>query len=361
MSEGTILITAPSLDTKHNVSGISSVVNFIIANNPSAHYTHFELGRKDNEKRNLLWLFKITGTALRWMWIVVFKKISLVHFNFPLSKASVLRDAPLILFAKLVRKKLVIHLHGGDFLTNTNTPGWMKWMLNRVFAGKMPVVVLSELEKKLVKERYGVANVEVLPNCTDLTVARQFERYNFKDAVLKILFIGRISHAKGLDSIYEILIALKQAGQPFRFYMAGTGPEEAVFMAKFTGLLGNDFVFKGVVSGSVKDDVMKECHIFLLPSHFEGLPVSLLECMSFAMVPVVSNVGSIGGVVTTGENGFITEPGDMLVTKMTDAITSLLNNRDQLEQLGKNAAAYISKNFSPEEYISKLNRIYKAA
>ena len=40
---------SPSLDPKQNVSGISSVTQFIISNNPDCHYIHFELGRKDND------------------------------------------------------------------------------------------------------------------------------------------------------------------------------------------------------------------------------------------------------------------------------------------------------------------------
>ena len=105
MNAGNILITAPGLDTKHNVSGVSSVTNFIISNNSSCTYRHFELGRKDDEKRNLIWFFKIIKTTFNWMFVVSRKDIRLVHFNFALSKASIIRDAPLVLFVKLIKKK----------------------------------------------------------------------------------------------------------------------------------------------------------------------------------------------------------------------------------------------------------------
>ena len=79
MSENIILITAPSLDTKHNVSGISSLTNFIINNNSNHVYKHFELGKRDNEKRNAGWFIKIIKTLFSWMVIAAKKKITLVH------------------------------------------------------------------------------------------------------------------------------------------------------------------------------------------------------------------------------------------------------------------------------------------
>ncbi len=361
MSERYILITAPSLDTRFNVSGISSVTNFIIGANKAQNYKHFELGRKDDEKRNIMWLLRMIKTAFRWMVSVSSKKVQQVHFNFALSKASILRDAPLVIFAKLARKKMVIHVHGGDYLTNSNTPKWIQWILKRLFAGKTAVIVLSPVEKKIIEERYKVKNIKVLPNCVDLTDAKLFNRSYVKDQVVKLLFIGRISQAKGLAHIYSILSGLKKNEMPFKFFLAGTGADEKEYVGKFTNLLGKDFEFKGVVSGNTKTALYKNSDIFLLPSLFEGLPMSLLEAMSFGLVPVVTNVGSMGFVVTNNENGIITALNDNTASVMEAAITQLINNNELQQQLSVNAATFIYKNYSPEDYVTQLNKIYAAA
>ncbi len=358
MSERYILITAPSLDTRFNVSGISSVTNFIIGANKAQQYKHFELGRKDDEKRNAIWLLRMFKTACKWMVTVSSKKVQQVHFNFAMSKASILRDAPLVLFAKLVRKKMVIHIHGGDYLTNTNTPKWIQWMLKRIFAGNTTAIVLSPVEKKIIEERYKVKNIQVLPNCVDLTDAQLFKRNYTAGQTVKLLFIGRISQTKGLAFIYNILNCLKKKGVPFKFFLAGTGAEEKEYVEKFTNLLGNDFEFKGVVSGKTKTDLYKSCDVFLLPSLFEGLPMSLLEAMSFGLVPVVTNVGSMGFVVTNNENGIITALNDDTAAVMEQAITQLINNGVLQQQLSTNAAAFIYKNYSPQDYVTQLNKIY---
>jgi len=326
MSERKILITAPSLDTRFNVSGISSVTNFIINNNTGHQYQHFELGRKDDQKRNLRWLLGIIKTAGRWMVTVPSKKIELVHFNFALSKASILRDVPLVLFAKLAGKKMLIHIHGGDYLSNKAAPGWMRLLLKKAFSGNTAVIVLSADEKVMVAERYMANNITVLPNCVDLNEAKAYRRDNNRSAILKLLFIGRISKAKGLDFIYTALSELKGRQVPFKFFMAGTGADEKEYLEKFSKLLESNFEFKGVVSGTDKTELYKNSDVFLLPSLFEGLPMSLLEAMSFGLVPVVTNVGAMGDVVINDQTGFITGLNDQTVAGVVKAIEALVNN-----------------------------------
>jgi glycosyltransferase involved in cell wall biosynthesis len=359
MSGSKILITAPGLDTKHNVSGVSSVTNFIIGNNSSYTYQHFELGRKDDEKRNLTWFFKMIATSFKWMFTVASKNIKLVHFNFALSKPSIIRDAPLVLFAKLISKKIVIHLHGGDYLTKEVIPGWMKFTLKRVFSGNTPVIVLSPVEQEIIARRYHTKNIQVLPNCVDVKDAKAFVRNYDAEAELRLLFIGRISTSKGIAFIYDALVMLKNKSVPFKFAMAGAGPDEKEYVEKFSALLGNDFEFKGVVSGQAKTDLYKSSAVFLLPSLFEGLPMSLLEAMSFGLVPVVTGVGSMKYVVTTGENGCIVDKEPAAETAAV--IEQLSADKNILQKMSTNAAAYIFKNFSPEDYIARLNKIYEQA
>jgi glycosyltransferase involved in cell wall biosynthesis len=359
MRGNSILITAPSLDTKQNVSGISSVANFIISNNSSRVYKHFELGRKDDEKRNLRWLFKIAATTFKWMFAVTAKDIALVHFNFPLSQPSVLRDAPLILFAKLIRKKMIIHLHGGDYMTSKKAPGWMKFILKRVFSGNAQVIVLSPVEQQAIVEVYKVKNVNVLPNCVDLREAKAFDRPFNSNAALKLLYIGRISVPKGIEYTYQALCLLKNKNIPFKFLIAGTGPDEKEYLEKFTALLGDDFEFKGIVSGAAKTALLKSCDIFVMPSHFEGLPMSLLETMSFGLVPVVTGVGSIKHVVASGKNGIIV--GENPPQEIDAAIQQLQTSRVLLQTLSNNASQFIFKNYDAEGYIAVLNKMYDAA
>src|SRR3954454_23718957 len=109
-----IVITSPSLDVNQNVSGISSVTNFIIDNNEKTDYLHFQIGKADGKSRNITWFFDLLRIYLSWVFLLFNQKNKIFHFNIAVDKFALLRDAPLILLAQLFRVKLVIHLHGGE-------------------------------------------------------------------------------------------------------------------------------------------------------------------------------------------------------------------------------------------------------
>ena len=87
-----IIITSPSLNPKVNVSGISSVTQFIISNNRKQNYLHFELGKKDKEKGGWHRIPALIKKYREWKNVLALHPDAIVHYNFPLSKASLLRD-----------------------------------------------------------------------------------------------------------------------------------------------------------------------------------------------------------------------------------------------------------------------------
>jgi glycosyltransferase involved in cell wall biosynthesis len=352
-----IIITSPSLDTNINVSGVSSVTKFIIENNPVHNYIHFILGKRDIDRRGLFSSFRILKAWITWCFIMIFRRDLLVHFNFSLDKRSIIRDAPLILFARVLHKRVILHLHGGEFLDKESIPIWLKKLLILIFSGKEPKIVLSQIEKEIIQIKYNAKNIVVLSNCIDLRNSQEFNRIYNGEPPIKLLFIGRIVLSKGIEYILQALKILKDKEIQFKFIMAGNGPEKNDYVQKFSAILGSDFEFKGVVSGETKTELYKQCNVFLLPSLYgEGLPISLLECMSFEIVPIVTDDGSMKSIIKNGLNGFIVEKGSS--DKIAEAIGNVIINKDLMKEIGKNARQYIFENCNPRDYINKLNKIY---
>jgi glycosyltransferase involved in cell wall biosynthesis len=354
-----IIITSPSLDAKTNVSGVSEITNFIIKSNPKHQYSHFRLGKTDNEKRGFFRIIRILFAWIKWFFLMISNSKMLIHFNFALDKRSSYRDLPLIMLAQLLGKKMVIHLHGGEFLQEKKPSRILQMALSKTLSGKDPIIVLSPLEKEIVAEKFNAVNVSVLPNSIDLTVAGSFSRNGQAGSSPKLLFIGRVDRNKGVEYIYQALKMLKDKGVPFKFSMAGAGPEKDEYVEKFSASLNSHFEYKGVVSGKVKEDLFKESNIFLLPSMYEGLPISLIETMSYGIVPVVTNVGSIGTLVKPGETGIFVNKHS--ARDIADSIEKLLNNKTLMGQLSRNAREIVFRDFNPELYIEKLNEIYDRA
>lgn len=355
-----IIIVAPSLDPSKNVSGISSVTKFIVSNNKENEYIHFVLGRKDDEKGGVFRIFSILEKLREWKKMLNKEKDAIIHYNFPLSKPSILRDPLFMGMAMRQKRKMVIHIHGGVFLTHyEEAPFFFKWILKKVFRWNVPFIVLGENEKNIIKQSLKTKKVFSLPNCIDLQDAELFKRVYSDSKPLIIGYIGRIAETKGMIYLLKACRELKNKQIPFVLKLAGAEEVGDSFLPLFENYLGNQFTYSGVVSGEKKNDFLKSLDVFVLPSYFEGLPMSLLECMSYGVVPITTNVGSIGDVVEDCKNGFFIKVKD--AESIVDVLTRLNSDRELLSRLGDEARATIFNNFNPHEYIQNLNIIYGMA
>ena len=352
-----ILITSPNLDPVVNVSGISSIVRLIVDHNKINEYIHFELGKRDGEKRNLFWFVRILRALLSWTNVLITDNIDFVHFNLALNKRSIIRDTPFILISRMFHKKMLIHLHGGEFLLGEPSPFWVRAILKNIYSSSVPKIVLSSIEMLAIQSKYSVRNMLALPNFIFLEESNVYKRIFSNKSKLSILFLGRITESKGIHQILEALIILKKRGLNFIFTMAGKGPNEKKYAARFTEVLGTNFKFAGIVTGKEKSKLLQSCDVFVLPSLFEGLPMALLECMSFGLVPIVTDVGSMGTVVKNGKTGIIVRENS--ANDIANAFEGLINDRKLLKTLSCNAREFIVSNFNPTTYFEKLNRIYE--
>ncbi len=350
-----VIISAPSLDPSINVSGVSAVANFIIDNNRDVEYVHFEIGRKDNEKGGIRRVVSIVKAVRRWRKLLKQHPDAIVHYSFPLNTPSILRDPIFMWIAKRRNRKMVIHIHGGLYLTSDSIPFAIQKILNWVFDWNVPFVVLSDCEKDTLCHRFGVKNVTVLPNCVDLTDANMFHR-EYSTGPLRLGYLGRIAETKGMKYLLEACVELTKAGIPFCLDIAGKEERKDEFLPAFKNALGTHFFYSGVVSGKAKCEYLRSLDLLVFPSYFEGLPISLLECMSYGCVPITTPVGSIPQVVTDGENGIFIKLKDS--ASIVDAVRRMHENRLSMQNIGTKAKETIIKDYSPRKYIDELNAIY---
>lgn len=375
-----VVISAPSLDPTQNVSGVSSVVNFIIEHNSRYEYVHFMLGKKDKEKGGLRRVVSILRARKEWKRVLSLQPDSLIHYSFPLSASSILRDPLFMYHAVRMHRKMVVHVHGGRFLTARFIPFPLKWILKWIFSWNVPFIVLSEGESKTLREKFGAENVYVLPNCPSLpkdmnedvlsvNIERTQEVAGSNVSKRLVMgYLGRIEPNKGMTELLKACQQLKKDGISFLLRFAGQEEKEGEYLPIYRQRLGDNFEYVGLVSGETKDEFLRSLDVFVMPTYFEGLPMSLLECMGYGAVPVITPVGSVPDVVksvslktpdTKGdENGVFVKVKN--VESIVDAVSYLYNNRGVLKLLSKNARKAIWDNFSAERYIEQLNKIYNS-
>jgi glycosyltransferase involved in cell wall biosynthesis len=125
--------------------------------------------------------------------------------------------------------------------------------------------------------------------------------------------------------------------------------------AEEDGLVENVMIHGWVEAKTIKE-LMSNATAFILPSYYEGLPMSILEAMAASVPVIASNVGGIPDIIKDGENGMLIEPGD--IKAMAEKIQRIVENREERIEISQKAKEMIMTNYSQQIVIDKLIEIY---
>jgi glycosyltransferase involved in cell wall biosynthesis len=167
--------------------------------------------------------------------------------------------------------------------------------------------------------------------------------------------VGRLTVAKGLDILLQAVSELRSNRLLDCVAIVGDGPLLPMLREKAKQLaIENRVCFLGA-----RNDVntlLQQSKLFVLPSRWEGLPLSVLEAMAFGIPVIASNVGGIPEVITHGVNGLLVKPEAPKI--LAEAIEKLLSNRKLARTLGHTARKHILTHYSIEEYTNSIFDLY---
>jgi glycosyltransferase involved in cell wall biosynthesis len=291
-----------------------------------------DLGATGNS--DLLW-------ALRLRKLLAEGHYDIVHFHLPYSAAIgrlIVRSLP-----KRSRPAVVYTEH--SLWPETATP---IRILNRATIGLDDgLIAVSDASRRALptplRER-----AEVIVHGIDLSAAPEMLRrkeeirssvrseFGLEDDELLVLTVANLRAEKGYDVLLTAADDLVRRSVPVRFVTAGQGELETEMKARHRELgLGGRFVFCGPRSDVMR--LMTGSDIFALPSHHEGLPVTLMEASSVGLPIVATSVGEIPAIFQDGESALLVPPGkpDLLAQALDRAIS----DESLRSRLGKGALA----------------------
>ena len=173
-----------------------------------------------------------------------------------------------------------------------------------------------------------------------------------------VLFVGRLAKAKGVDILIKAINILKEKYQiEIKTAIVGKGylEEELKGLVKELGT-SKEIEFLGVRKDIEK--LMKSTKILVLPSRWEGLPLTMLEAMSSGAGIIATEVGGIPEVIEHGKEGILISPEDP--TALAGAIAELLKDRELRVKLSVNAYKKVKEKYSIEVYIKNILEFYKS-
>ena len=277
-------------------------------------------------------------------------QVDLVHIHVS-EGGSVVRKSILALLAFAFSKPVIMHTHGCEFhLFYNKLPRTIKQLLNKVLQNCTCLIVLSESWKKIYIDKCNlkVNQVKVLYN--PVAVPQNVYDCTNLDKIT-FLFLGKINQRKGVFDLLNALAMLPSVTRnKIRAILAGSGEiEKAKALAKDLDI-ESLVEFPGWVNIKQRDDFLAQANVFVLPSYNEGLPMALLEAMSWGLPVVTTPVGGITEVVTHYKTGLLVEPGN--IRQLAASMQILIDNESLRLSLGnaarKQASLLDTKNYSHE-------------
>jgi glycosyltransferase involved in cell wall biosynthesis len=296
----------------------------------------------------------LAAAALRVAWTGVVGRRSLLHVNIT-GRGSTVRKLVITAIARAVSLPYVLHIHDYDYAADVQTrSGPMRRSVRGMFLRAAQIIVLGADAERKLRAVLSLQDTRtlVLPNAVpDPHLTPRSEISAAADTV-HLVFLGYLSARKGVPELLEALATREMAGLPWRATLAGGGPVEA-FRARATALgLSDRVAFPGWVDQSAASAMCAAADILVLPSHAEGLAMSVLEGLAHGLAVVTTPVGAHAEVIESEKSGLLTPPGD--VAALAAALARLIRDPTLRERLRIGARKRFVDHFDVRTYSARL-------
>lgn len=297
-----------------------------------------------------LWLVAFGLTQL--LGLLLSDKVALLHVH-AASGVSFWRKRLFIRLGQLFSRPVIIHLHGGEFLKfYRDCSARQQRLVRRTLESADRVVVLSWTWRDRIREISECLRIVVLPN--PVVVPAESQLRDGKE--FRILSLGRLERAKGVFELIEAFALLRREHVCAVLTLGGEGDFHAVRQRLAELNVEGCVELPGWVVGARKEALLRSADAFVLPSHAEGLPVSMLEAMAYGIPVVVSRVGSVPEVVADGEHGLLTDIED--VQGVLTAMQQLVASSEARRRLGRAGRELVVSTYAADRVCTQLEGIY---
>ncbi|GIU00528.1 polysaccharide biosynthesis protein [Sulfurovum sp. TSL6] len=338
-----ILLIGPQLDFLGGVANYYKNILPDLLHNDNVEVKYIQIG---SEARQYLKLLTPILDQFKVLYIIIRYRPKLIHVNPSLALKSILRDSLFVFLGKLFRLKTVVFFRGWNkdnqsFFSDSK----IKFFTNVLLSADQFLVLNKTVEQFLISKKVSPKKIlsasTVIPTqYADLKISNTRVPPSDK---LKILFLGRVEKAKGLN---ELIQALKKFHTKVTLTIVGDGS----IWNDLNQIIANDIILKEMITlekSKVGDDKLN-CYlthdVFILPSYSEGMPNSILEAMSLGLVVIGTSVGAIPDLLSK-YGGIVIEPKS--VAQIEQGVEYLIDNHARLYKLAQESIPLVKNTYSP--------------
>ncbi|UPO87339.1 glycosyltransferase family 4 protein [Niallia sp. Man26] len=349
-----ILMVGSSTKVK---GGMTTVVESFVQHNFNINNMKLKYIPTHIDKGILVQLVFFTIRLIEILFCLIFKNIDIVHMHMS-ERGSFKRKYLIYKLAKMFNKKVITHTHGAEFeeFFKKSNPK-LKSQIKELLRESDIVITLGNKWDNIIKEIEPQAYTIVLRNAVKIPEINN----DINDKNIKVLFLAVLIKRKGItdliEAAQEIIEEVQSNKKQIEFIIAGEGElkDSAKSLVKELGL-SPYFNFVGWVNGEDKIKLLQETDIFVLPSYNEGLPLSILEAISYGIPIISTNVGSIDEAVKNEKNGYLVNPGDKVA--LSQAFIKLISS-GEIKSMGLESRNISKKHFNIDVYFENIINIYR--
>jgi glycosyltransferase involved in cell wall biosynthesis len=288
------------------------------------------------------------------IWELLHHKVDLVHLHVS-EGGSVLRNGILTVIARCFGKPVIIHTHGSRFhIVHDRFPRFIQQWVAAFFRQSAYVITLSESWNDYYTQTCGLRPDQAITLYNPVKIPDHIPM-RLDQTATQFAFLGRIGQRKGAFDLIRAIAQLPiSQQQQIKVYLAGDG-EVAQAASLIQSLELQDCVqLLGWIDPKTRSQLLSDSDAFILPSYNEGLPLSLLEAMSWGLPSITTPVGGIPEVANQQTSLFV-EPGN--VTQISTAIRLLMADQTLRSNLGRAARQHVMS-LNVEDYMTRLHSVY---
>ncbi len=260
---------------------------------------------------------------------------------------------------KLFGKKVIVTVHGLDH----QRAKWGKFASWYIRSGEKnavrfadEIIVLSKGVQDYFQNTYG-RTTRFIPNGVNKAKPRKARQITEKWGLTKdsyILYLGRIVPEKGERYLIE---AFKQTKTDKKLVIAGGSSDTQVFMDELKSLAKDDdrIIFTGFVQGEILEELYSNPYIYTLPSDLEGMPLSLLEAMSYGNCCLTSDIPECAEVVE--DKALLFRKSD--VSDLKAKLQNACDHPEMVETYKAQAEEFICRKYNWDDVVEKTLKLYQ--
>lgn len=261
---------------------------------------------------------------------------------------------------KLFGKKVIVQIHGRDWERERWAGTWggkyIKYGEKMAAKHAHEIIVLSRDMQRYFKETYHRDTVYI-PNGVDRPAKKSAELITDQWGLTESDYFLSLARLTSEKCIHLLIEAFQEVDTEKKLVIAGGSSDSEDYVEKLHEMAKDDprIIFTGFVQGQLLEELYSNAYCYVLPSELEGMPLSLLEAMSYGNCCLTSDIPECADVIQ--ENGILFRTNNQ--EDLKEKLQMLAENPGMVNAYKQNASDYICEKYNWDKIVEEILNLYR--